>query len=89
MKSEFAQIVYGKYLQRILKTLDYQQGLIQNGAVALDVYQSLLRKVLLHQDVEDIHQPMLNALLAYCKIDSWGTVVLYDLIRNIALDKGE
>ena len=26
---------------------------------------------------------LLDHALAYCKIDSWGTVIIFDIIRNI------
>lgn len=89
VKSQHAHAVYKEAMGAIHKTLDYKQGIIQNGGIALDVYQSLLRKVLLHQDVEEMHDPLIAALLAYCKIDSWGTVVLYDIIKQVAMKREE
>lgn len=60
-------------------TLAYHHGLIHNGGVALAVYQTLLRRFFITGDQED-EEKFRQALLAYCKIDSWGTVILYDII---------
>ncbi len=83
------KLLYQDHLSTLLKTLDYKQGIVQNGGVALDVYQSLLRKVLSYKPVLEEHDALIQALLAYCKIDSWGTVVLYDIIRKTAQMKGD
>jgi hypothetical protein len=83
LKSQRVQDLYQGHYPAIVDSLNYKQGLIQNGSVALDVYQSLLRKVLLHRPVDEQHDAFIRALLAYCKIDSWGTVVLYDIIRRV------
>lgn len=63
------------------ETLDYKKELIQNGEEALDVYKTLLRLVHRHGDLT-LHDKLLASLRQYCKIDSWGTVVLYDIIRR-------
>ena len=66
----------------LAKTLNYHDGLIQNGGVALSVYQTLLRTT--QQGKMDKYkipyEDLRKGLLAYCKIDSWGTVILYDTI---------
>ena len=66
------------------ETLAYHHGLIHNGGVALAVYQTLLRRFFITgtQDDEEFFR---EALLAYCKIDSWGTVILYDIIKKALL----
>lgn len=64
-------------------TLDYKQGKVHNGGVALDVYQTLLRKNALKKLDKEEHDEFIKALLAYCKIDSWGTVILYDTIKKL------
>lgn len=70
------------------ETLNYKSGIIQNGQVALDVYQTLLRKMHSHSKEEQLYYDLISALLHYCKIDSWGTVILYDIIIK-AIEKIE
>lgn len=66
------------------RTLNYKLGYIQNGGIALDVFQSLLRfESMFKKDEENIHDLLINSLLSYCKIDSWGTVILYDIVVRI------
>jgi hypothetical protein len=37
---------------------------------------------------ESMNNKIKDALLKYCKIDSWGTVVLYDvMVRAVAMSK--
>lgn len=66
----------------LAKTLNYHDGLIQNGGIALSVYQTLLRTTQQNKmDKYEIpYEELRKGLLAYCKIDSWGTVILYDTI---------
>lgn len=70
-------------------SLDYHKGekcLVYNGGICLDLYKSLLvRSHLNEQDIGPSTQDLLNEALAYCKIDSWGTVIIYDIIKNIYL----
>lgn len=66
------------------RTLNYKLGYIRNGGVALDVFQTLLRCEATHaKDEENEHDLFINSLLSYCKIDSWGTVILFDIIKNV------
>ena len=44
-----------------------------------------MRSHLNEQDKGPSTQDLLNEALAYCKIDSWGTVIIYDIIKNIYL----
>lgn len=70
-------------------SLDYHKGdkcLVYNGGICLDLYKSLLvRSHLNEQDIGPSTESLLNEALAYCKIDSWGTVIIYDIIKNIYL----
>ena len=70
-------------------SLDYHKGdkcLVYNGGICLDLYKSLLvRSHLNEQDIGPSTEDLLNEALAYCKIDSWGTVIIYDIIKNIYL----
>ena len=70
-------------------SLDYHKGekcLVYNGGICLDLYKSLLvRSHLNEQDQGPSTQDLLDEALAYCKIDSWGTVIIYDIIKNIYL----
>ena len=60
--------------------------LVYNGGICLDLYKSLLvRSHLNEQDQGPSTQDLLDEALAYCKIDSWGTVIIYDIIKNIYL----
>lgn len=67
-------------------TLNYKHGIIQNGGVALDVYKTLLRKAHSHGEMGDLYDKLRASLLAYCKIDSWGTVIIYDIICRALQD---
>ena len=69
-------------------TLDYHKGdkcLVYNGGICLDLYKSLL--VRSHLGGAKANEPTTDELLAealaYCKIDSWGTVILYDIVKNV------
>ena len=71
-------------------SLDYHKGdkcLVYNGAICLDLYKSLL--VRSHLGGQKKNEPSTDELLAealaYCKIDSWGTVIIYDVIKNVYL----
>ena len=70
-------------------SLDYHKGdkcLVYNGGICLDLYKSLLvRSHLNESHIGPSTQDLLNEALAYCKIDSWGTVIIYDIINNIYL----
>lgn len=70
-------------------SLDYHKGdkcLVYNGGICLDLYKSLLvRSHLNEQNIGPSTQDLLDEALAYCKIDSWGTVIIYDIIKNIYL----
>ena len=71
-------------------SLDYHKGdkcLVYNGAICLDLYKSLLvRSHLGENKSKDLPtDALLGEALAYCKIDSWGTVVIYDVIKNVYL----
>ena len=73
-------------------SLDYHKGdkcLVYNGAICLDLYKSLLvRSHLGEENVGDLStKDLLAEALAYCKIDSWGTVIIYDVIKNVYLGK--
>lgn len=72
-------------------SLDYHKGdkcLVYNGGICLDLYKSLIvRSHLNEQNIGPSTQDLLNEALAYCKIDSWGTVIIYDIIKNIFLNK--
>ena len=81
------------YYKKILKfdlkeSLEYHNNLVYNGAICLDLYKSLLIRS--HLNKENIGVPtneLLKQALAYCKIDSWGTVIIYDIIKNVYLRK--
>ena len=69
-------------------SLDYHKGdkcLVYNGGICLDLFKSLLVRAHLNkQDEDDLNTlDLLKEALAYCKIDSWGTVVIFDIVRNI------
>ena len=71
-------------------SLDYHKGdkcLVYNGAICLDLYKSLLVRSHLGgaRKNEPSTHDLLAEALAYCKIDSWGTVIIYDIIKNVYL----
>lgn len=73
-------------------SLDYHKGvkcLVYNGGICLDLYKSLLVRAHLggQKDDEPSTEELLKEALAYCKIDSWGTVIIYDVIKNMYLGK--
>ena len=72
-------------------SLDYHKGekcLVYNGGICLDLYKSLIvRSHLGESNIGPSTQSLLDEALAYCKIDSWGTVIIYDIIKNIYLGK--
>ena len=72
-------------------SLDYHKGekcLVYNGGICLDLYKSLIvRSHLGESNIGPSTQSLLDEALAYCKIDSWGTVIIYDIIKNVYLDK--
>ena len=70
-------------------SLDYHKGdkcLVYNGGICLDLYKSLLvRSHLGEKNPKLKTEDLLAEALAYCKIDSWGTVIIYDIIKNVYL----
>ncbi len=70
----------------LTRTLDYQSedNVIHNGSEALDAYQSLIRACLTDNVSDKLHDDIIKGLLYYCKKDSWGTVVIFDIISKIA-----
>ena len=74
-------------------SLDYHKGekcLVYNGGICLDLYKSLIvRSHLNEQNIGPSTQDLLDEALAYFKIDSWGTVIIYDIIKNIYLGELE
>ena len=68
-------------------SLDYHKGdkcLVYNGAICLDLYKALLVRSHLNESNQGPSTSSLLAeALAYCKIDSWGTVIIYDVIKNV------
>ena len=72
-------------------SLDYHKGekcLVYNGGICLDLYKSLIvRSHLVESNIGPSTQSLLDEALAYCKIDSWGTVIIYDIIKNVYLGK--
>ena len=71
-------------------SLDYHKEdkcLVYNGGICLDLYKSLLVRAHLggQKRGEPSTQELLDEALAYCKIDSWGTVIIYDVIKNVYL----
>ena len=70
-------------------SLDYHKGdkcLVYNGGICLDLYKSLLvRSHLGEQNIGPSAQDLLDEALAYCKIDSWGTVIIYDIVKSLYL----
>ena len=68
-------------------SLDYHKegALVYNGGICLDLYKALL--VRNHRDYLDNdpnEEEMLKQALAYCKIDSWGSVIIYDILKHIS-----
>ena len=70
-------------------SLDYHKGdkcLVYNGSICLDLYKALLIRSHLNESSKGPSTTSLLAeALAYCKIDSWGTVIIYDVIKNVYL----
>lgn len=67
-------------------SLDYHKegALVYNGGICLDLYKALLvRNHIDPSDNDPDENAMLAQALAYCKIDSWGTVIIYDVIKHI------
>ena len=60
--------------------------MVYNGGICLDLFKSLIvRSHLNESNIGPSTQDLLNEALAYCKIDSWGTVIIYDIIKSIYL----
>lgn len=72
-------------------SLDYHKDdkcLVYNGGICLDLYKALVvRSHLGEQNKGPSTKRLLAEALAYCKIDSWGTVIIYDVIKNFYLGK--
>ena len=69
-------------------SLDYHKGdkcLVYNGGICLDLYKALLVRSHLDDKRTPSTESLLDEALAYCKIDSWGTVIIYDVIKNVYL----
>lgn len=70
-------------------SLDYHKGdkcLVYNGGICLDLYKSLLVRSHLGEENPKLKtKDLLAEALAYCKIDSWGTVIIYDILKNVYL----
>lgn len=67
-------------------SLDYHKegALVYNGGICLDLYKALLvRNHINPNDNDPDENEMLGQALAYCKIDSWGTVIIYDVIKHV------
>ena len=67
-------------------SLDYHKegALVYNGGICLDLYKALLvRNHINPNDNDPDEESMLGQALAYCKIDSWGTVIIYDVIKHV------
>lgn len=68
-------------------SLDYHKGdkcQVYNGAICLDLFKSLIiREHLGEKDKGIPTDELLKEALAYCKIDSWGTVIIYDIIKKV------
>lgn len=67
-------------------SLDYHKegALVYNGGICLDLYKALLvRNHIDPKDNDPDENEMLAQALAYCKIDSWGTVIIFDVIKNV------
>lgn len=78
------------YKDRLLfdlsESLDYhkENSLVYNGAICLDLYKSLIIRSHLGKENEGLStEELLDQALAYCKIDSWGTVIIFDIIKNL------
>ena len=85
-----------EYYKKILPfdlaySLDYHKNdkcLVYNGGICLDLYKSLLVRAHLGDYSDGLStKDLLAEALAYCKIDSWGTVIIYDILKNIYLGK--
>jgi hypothetical protein len=83
LKDPVIQSWYKELPFNINATLDYKSELVQNGGVALELYHTMLRMQAVGELDESLNNEIRKALLKYCKIDSWGTVVLYDLMEKV------
>lgn len=75
-----------KLLFDLSDSLNYhkENSLVYNGSICLDLYKSLIIRS--HLGIKNDELPtkeLLDQALAYCKIDSWGTVIIFDIIKNI------
>lgn len=78
---------YKNYTYDISETLDYSKGLVHNGSIALDVYQSMVRANFKGEMDRTLHDTLIKELLHYCKIDSWGEVVMFDIIAKLLAEE--
>ncbi len=68
-------------------SLDYHKegALVYNGGICLDLFKALLvRNHIDPTDNDPDENEMLGQALAYCKIDSWGTVIIYDVLKHVS-----
>ncbi len=82
------QTFYNKFLPfDFYNSLDYHKGdkcLVYNGGICLDLYKSLIIRCHLgEQNKGTPTKELLDEARAYCKIDTWGTVIIYDVIKNV------
>lgn len=82
------QDFYNKFLPfDFYNSLDYHKGdkcLVYNGGICLDLYKSLIIRCHLgEQNKGTPTKDLLDEARAYCKIDTWGTVIIYDVIKNV------
>ena len=76
-----------KLLFDLSDSLNYKKenSLVYNGSICLDLYKSLIIRSHLGRQNEGLPtKELLKQALAYCKIDSWGTVIIFDIIKNIS-----
>ena len=80
----------GKLLFDLTYSLDYHKPnrMVANGAVCLDLYKTLLiRSHLKETHIGTKTEDLLEEAKAYCKIDTWGTVFIFDVLKNVYLGK--
>lgn len=70
-------------------TLNYksEDNIIKNGSEALEAYQTLIRVALSSHLSEEMAKNTIHGLTHYCKKDSWGTVIIYDVVKAISEGK--
>lgn len=70
------------YLKIIEDYIESTKESIDSSFGKLSHYDELEEEKLQEEAFGD-EDEMLNQALAYCKIDSWGTVIIYDIIKNV------